>query len=156
MKIQWKKLLICIAIPLILGGVAGFIAKDSMSIFASLNQPPLSPPGWLFAPVWATLYVLMGIASYLILTSIAPKTDITRAHRLYCVQLAFNFLWTFWFFNLQLYAFSFAWLAALWLLILGTIILFSRISKPAALLLVPYLLWVSFAGYLNLAVSLLN
>lgn len=156
MKNKWKTLLICIAIPLLVGGLAGFISKDSMSAFAALNQPPLSPPGWLFPVVWTILYVLMGIASYLILTSGASQKSIDKAMRLYGLQLLFNFFWTFWFFNLQLYFFAFIWLIVLWILILATIAAFSHISKLAAFLMIPYLLWVTFAGYLNLGIALLN
>ncbi|WP_207710488.1 TspO/MBR family protein [Aminipila butyrica] len=156
MKIKWKLLLICIAIPLMVGGIAGFISRNSMSAFEALNKPPLSPPGWVFPVAWTILYILMGIASYLILTSDAPQKRINKAMKLYVLQLFFNFLWTFWFFNLELYLFAFIWLVALWLLILITILSFSRISKPAAYLMVPYLLWVTFAGYLNLGIALLN
>lgn len=156
MKIRWKILLICIAIPLIAGGIAGFISKDSMRIFTELNKPSLAPPGWVFPVAWTILYVLMGIASYFILISGGSQKCISRAMKLYGFQLFFNFLWTFWFFNLGLYVFSFIWLAILWLLILATIIAFAHLSKPAAYLMLPYLLWVTFAGYLNLGIAILN
>lgn len=156
MKIKWKTLILCIAIPLVVGSVAGFLAKDSMSVFEALNKPPLSPPGWLFPVAWTILYTLMGIASYLVLTSGATQKDVTKALKLYGLQLLFNFLWTFWFFNLGLYWFSFIWLVVLWFLILATTITFFRISKPAAYLLIPYLAWVAFAGYLNLCIAILN
>jgi benzodiazapine receptor len=156
LKIKWKTLLVCIAIPLLVGGLAGFISKNSMSSFALLNQPWLSPPGWLFPVVWTILYILMGIASFLILTSNAPQESIDSAIKLYGLQLLFNFFWTIWFFNLHLYFFSFIWLIALWLLIIATTLSFSRISKLATYLMVPYLLWVTFAAYLNLSIALLN
>lgn len=156
MKINWKTLIICIFIPLFIGGVAGFISKDSMAIFENLTKPPLSPPGWLFPVVWTILYILMGIASYLIVTSSADKKEINRAIKFYVLQLFFNFLWTYLFFNLQLYTISFIWLLALWILIFITIVSFYRISKTAAYLLIPYLLWVSYAGYLNLGIAVLN
>lgn len=156
MKIKWKTLILCVVIPLLVGGIAGYISKDSMSIFETLNKPPLSPPGWLFPVVWTILYTLMGIASYLVLTSGAAQKDITGALKLYGLQLLFNFLWTIWFFNFGWYWFSFIWLVVLWLLILATTIAFSRISKPAAYLLIPYLAWVAFAGYLNLGIAILN
>ncbi|MDD4796193.1 MAG: tryptophan-rich sensory protein [Eubacteriales bacterium] len=156
MKIKWKALLICIAIPLVVGGIAAFISKDSMSVFETLNKPPLPPPGWLFPVAWTILYTLMGIASYLIVTSGAPQESIRKATKLYGVQLLFNFLWTLWFFNLGLYFFAFIWLVILLLLILATMIAFAHISKPAMYLMLPYLLWVTFAGYLNLGIALLN
>ena len=98
----------------------------------------------------------MGIASYLILTSGAPQEKIGKAIRLYGWQLLFNFFWPFWFFRLQLYFFAFFWLIALWGLLLSTILSFFRISKAAAYWMLPYLLWVTFAGYLNLGIALLN
>lgn len=156
MKIKWKTLLICIAIPLIAGGVAGFISKNSMGTFEALEKPPLSPPGWVFPVAWTILYILMGIASYLILTSQAPQENIGRAIKLYGLQLFFNFFWSFLFFNLNLYFFAFIWLFALWLLILATTISFLRISKRATYFMLPYLLWVTFAGYLNLGIAILN
>lgn len=153
MKIEWKKLISCIAIPLIVGGVSALLTRGSMETFASVNKPPLSPPGWLFPIVWTILYILMGVASYLVLTS--GKMNRT-ALTVYGIQLAFNFLWPILFFNLELYLFSFIWLVILWLLILITTVLFYIISKPAGYLMIPYLLWVTFAGYLNLAIYLLN
>ncbi|MBQ8184972.1 MAG: tryptophan-rich sensory protein [Lachnospiraceae bacterium] len=155
MKINWKKLAVCIAIPLAVGGVSAFLTRGSMQTFGMLNKPPLSPPAWLFPVVWTILYVLMGIASYLVLTS--EKTyRIPTALTVYGIQLAFNFWWSIIFFNLELYLFAFIWLVLLWLLILLTSVLFYRISKPAGYLMIPYLLWVTFAGYLNFAIYLLN
>lgn len=155
MKIKWKVLILCIAIPLVIGGVAGSIAKDSMNIFATLNKPPLSPPGWLFPVAWTILYTLMGIASYLVLTSGAAQKDVAKALKRYGLQLLFNFLWPILFFNLGWYWISFIWLVVLWFLILSTAVAFYRISKPAAYLLIPYLAWVAFAGYLNLGIAIL-
>ena len=145
MKIEWKKLLICIAIPLVIGGISAFLTRGNMQTFSTLNKPALSPPGWLFPIVWTILYILMGIASYLVL--ISKKTS-TNAFTLYSIQLIFNFFWSIIFFNLSLYLFAFVWLVALWILILKTTILFYQIEKPAGYLMIPYLLWVTFAGYL--------
>lgn len=125
-------------------------------LFEQLNKPPLSPPGFLFPIVWTILYTLMGIASYLIFSANANREDINNALTVYALQLAVNFFWSIFFFNLRWYLFSFFWLILLWVLILDTIILFFRISKPAAYLLIPYLIWVTFAGYLNLGIFLLN
>lgn len=156
MKIQWKPLLICVAIPLAVGGLAGLLSRDGMNVFASLEKPPLSPPGWLFPVVWTILYVLMGIASYLVFTSGADRKTVGAALRVYGFQLAINFLWPIFFFNFGWYLFSFVWLLLLLLLILVTFARFWKISVPAACLLIPYLIWVVFAGYLNLGVALLN
>lgn len=158
MKLQFnlKTFVICIGIPLLVGGLSALLTMNSMEAFAGLNKPPLSPPGFLFPIVWTILYILMGIASYLVLTSGETKEDITDALLVYALQLAFNFFWPLFFFGLNWYLFSFFWLLILWGLILYTTILFYRISKPAAYLLIPYLLWVSFAGYLNLGIALMN
>ncbi|MFR6102085.1 MAG: TspO/MBR family protein [Christensenellales bacterium] len=156
MKIDKKRLIICLAIPLVVGGAAGLLTMNSMEAFEALNQPPLSPPGWLFPVVWTVLYVLMGIASYLASVSDAPHKEKARALWTYGIQLAFNFLWPIAFFNLKWYLFAFLWLVILWILILITALRFGRIRKPAGYLLVPYLLWVAFAGYLNLGIYLLN
>lgn len=153
MKIQWKKLILCIAIPLAAGGLAGFLTRNGMETFQSLNKPALSPPGWLFPVVWTILYILMGIASYLVLVSGKPNRS---ALSVYGIQLIFNFFWSIIFFNFEAYLFSFVWLIILWVLILATMILFFRVSEPAGYLLLPYLLWVTFAGYLNLYIYLLN
>lgn len=156
MKIDKKRLIICLAIPLVVGGAAGLLTMNSMEAFEALNQPPLSPPGWLFPVIWTVLYVLMGIASYLVSVSDAPHEEKARALWTYGIQLAFNFLWPIAFFNLKWYLFAFLWLVILWILILITALRFGRIRKPAGYLLVPYLLWVAFAGYLNLGIYLLN
>lgn len=156
MKIQWKPLLICVAIPLAVGGLAALLSREGMNVFASLEKPPLSPPGWLFPVVWTILYVLMGIASYLVFTSGADRKTVGAALRVYGFQLAVNFLWPIFFFHFGWYLFSFVWLLLLLLLILVTFARFWKISVPAACLLIPYLIWVVFAGYLNLGVALLN
>lgn len=153
MKIQWKNLIICLAAPLAVGILSAFLTRNGMETFHLIAKPPLSPPGWLFPLVWTILYLLMGIASYLVLISGKPND---HALATYDIQLIFNFFWSIIFFNLKLYLFAFIWLVLLWLLILRTIFLFYKISKPAAYLMVPYLLWVTFAGYLNLSIYLLN
>ncbi len=156
MKTKWILLSICIAIPLAVGGLSAVVTKDSMEAFSALNQPPLSPPGWLFPVVWTILFTLMGIASYLYLTAMPPMDKAPKGLLLYGLQLLFNFFWSVWFFNLQAYGFAFVWLLVLWVLILATILEFAKVSKPAAYLLIPYLVWVTFAGYLNLGIALLN
>lgn len=154
MKIQWKRLLVYLAIPLGVGALAGILTKDSMMQFSLLNRPPLSPPGWLFPVVWTVLFLLMGYASYLV--SRSDSVQKRPALILYAIQLIVNFFWSIFFFNFEWYLFSFFWLVLLWVLILLTIRTFRRISPTAAILLIPYLLWVTFAGYLNLAIWLLN
>lgn len=156
MKINKKKLLKSIAIPLIVGGVAGFLTRGSMKEFEALNQPPLSPPGWLFPVVWTILYLLMGISGYLISTAETGQEKIESALALYNIQLIVNFLWPIFFFNLGWYLFAFFWLLLLWILVARMIRVFAPISKTAAYLNVPYLIWLTFAAYLNLGVWWLN
>ena len=156
MKINWKQLIIAVLIPLAVGGLSALLSGGGMEGFQALNQPPLSPPGWLFPVVWTVLYVLMGIASYLIYTSDAPKSDKFLALGLYAFQLFFNFFWSIIFFSLEKYLFAFIWLIVLWMLIIMTTVVFRTISKPAARLMIPYIHWVTFAAYLNLAIYLLN
>ena len=156
MTIRLKPLLINLFIPIAVGGLSALFTMNSMENFERLNQPPLSPPGWLFPVVWTNLYTLMGIAAYLVVTSNATQKDKRTALTIYGVQLFFNFLWSIIFFNREDFLFAFIWLVALWALIIANIILFYRISKPAGIMLIPYLLWVTFAGYLNFAIYLLN
>ncbi len=152
--LRWKPLIISILIPLAVGGLSAFVTRDGMEVYGSLNQPPLSPPGWLFPVVWTILFLLMGISSYLVYVS--DHSGKRTALTLYGVQLVFNFLWSVWFFNLGAYEFAFFWLIFLWLLILAMIVQFYRVNRNAALLQLPYLIWVAFAGYLNAGVWLLN
>lgn len=156
MKINKGLLIKCIAIPLLVGIVASLISGGGMATFGRLNQPPLSPPGWLFPIVWTILYTLMGISSYLVLTSEGSKKEIRKALTIYAYQLVVNFLWPTFFFNFGWYLFSFFWLVLLWVLVLLMIIRFYQLSKVAAYLMIPYLLWLTFAGYLNLAIWWLN
>lgn len=155
MKIQLKKLLISLAIPLVVGGLAALLS-GGMDSYRQLNQPPLSPPGWLFPIVWTALYLLMGYASYLIwVADINPEYK-RRALLFYGIQLGLNFLWPILFFRFDMYLTAFFLLLLLWLAIFLTMRLFSNINERAGDLLLPYLLWVTFAGYLNLGVYLLN
>ena len=155
MKIDWKKLIICLAIPLAVGGLASLLS-GGMADYRVMNQPPLSPPGWVFPIVWTILYLLMGYASYRVLVSGAEQEKIRKALTFYGAQLALNFIWPIIFFGFEIYLVAFFILIALWILIFLTIRAFSKIDERAGDLLLPYLLWVTFAGYLNLGVYLLN
>ena len=121
-----------------------------------VNKPLLSPPAFLFPIVWTILYILMGISAYLILKSDANLEEKTKALKIYIYQLGVNFLWPIFFFNFKWYFFSFLWILLLWVLIIVMIREFSRISKTAGYLLIPYLLWVTFATYLTFAIWMLN
>ena len=151
-----KALIICLLIPLAVGGLAGWLTMGSMEHFAALEQPPLSPPGWVFPVAWTVLYLLMGLASFLVWKSAAPPAQKKRALTLYGVQLAVNFVWPLLFFRAGLYGFALIWLVLLLVLVIETTIVFGRIDKRAAWLLAPYLAWLVFAAYLNAGVWLLN
>ena len=154
-KTDWKKRLICWAIPLAVGGLAALLS-GGMGSYKVMNQPPLSPPGWVFPVVWTILYLLMGEASYRVLTSGEDMVLIRSALKVYAVQLALNFIWPLVFFGAQMYLLAFFILIALWIAIFITLRRFSAIDETAGNLLLPYLLWVTFAGYLNFGVFLLN
>ncbi len=155
MKENVKKLLVALAIPLAVGGLSWLLSGGSGD-FRSLNQPPLSPPGWLFPIVWTILYLLMGYSSYRVYTSGKPQALTQRALKLYFAQLALNFLWSIVFFGFEWYLAAFFVLVALWILIFLTMRAFSAIDEIAGDLLIPYLLWVTFAGYLNISIYFLN
>ena len=156
MKPNIKKLLIALAVPLAVGGLSALISGSGMADYAMLNKPPLSPPAWVFPLVWTILYSLMGFASYRVWTSVTTYEKRKNALFVYGVQLFFNFVWSIIFFNLKEFFFAFVWLAALWLLIYLTIKQFALVDKLASYLLLPYLLWASFAAYLNAGIYLLN
>ena len=139
-----------------IAGCASALVSGGMSAYKEFNQPPLSPPGWVFPVVWSILYLLMGYASYRVLVAEAPWEDRKRALTIYGIQLFLNFLWPIAFFRLEAYWLAFALLLALWVFIYLTMHLFSEIDETAENLLIPYLLWVTFASYLNLGVALLN
>lgn len=156
MKLEKKKLILCIAIPLLVGLVSGLLTRGGMMSFSTLNQPPLSPPAWLFPIAWTILYTLMGISSYLILTSETDAKERSNALAIYFYQLVVNFLWPVFFFSFQWYLFAFVWLLFLWALVAIMIWRFAGISKVAAYMNIPYLIWLTFAAYLNLGVWWLN
>lgn len=155
MNKNFKTRLIAWAIPLAVGGLAALLS-GGMGSYKVMNQPPLSPPAWLFPLVWTVLYLLMGEASWRIYTSDKDPAEVKKALIAYGVQLFLNFLWPLVFFGRNLYLTAFIVLIGLWIAIVITMRRFSKIDETAADLLIPYLLWVTFAGYLNLGVFLLN
>jgi tryptophan-rich sensory protein len=151
------KLIISIAITLAVGAVSSlFTASSVAGWFATINKPSFNPPNWVFAPVWTTLYILMGIACWLVWKSNADGKIKTIAIGLYAVQLTLNFLWSFIFFYAHETGLALVEVMLLWLMIVLTIIWFSKISSLAALLMVPYICWVSFATVLNFYIWKLN
>jgi tryptophan-rich sensory protein len=149
-----KPYIFSILLALTVGGLSALATAGNMNIYDKINMPPLSPPGWLFPVVWTILYVLMGVSAAMIFTSTDAKKD--DALFIYAVSLVLNFSWSIFFFNMQAFILAFIILVALWLSIILTIIKYYKINKAAAWLQLPYLLWVTFAGYLNFAIILLN
>jgi len=152
------KLITAVAIAELAGIVGSFFTVSSIPTwYAALNKPGLNPPSWVFAPVWTMLFLFMGIAVYLVWVRPDIKTRQRRiALSVFGVQLVLNTLWSILFFGLRNPFVAFIEIIILWLAILATIVLFHKISRPAAWLLVPYILWVSFASYLNFSLWRLN
>lgn len=154
MKIQSKSaFIIAILIPLAVGSISALISGN-MSAYSALNQPPLSPPGFVFPIVWTILYILMGISSYIIYSS--NRYEKSKALLLYGIQLFFNFCWSIIFFRFNLYLFAFIWLIVLICIIVLMIKEFYMVSSLAAKLQIPYLLWCLFAAYLNFWIFIMN
>lgn len=157
-RINWKALLISLALSLGVGILGSLLSGGSMAQYAERYRPPLSPPGWIFPIVWTILYTLMGIAAYLVWekgTASAESVEKTSGALLsYLISLGLNLLWPILFFRQEAYLVAFVDLVLLWIAIYQTIKRFRPISEVSAKLLLPYLAWVTFAGYLNLAIAL--
>jgi len=141
--------------------VAGFIgsAATMPSIptwYASLQKPAFNPPNWIFAPVWTTLFIMMGVAAFLVWDKGLENKKVRISLAIFGLQLLLNVLWSMLFFGLQSPLYAFIDILVLWASILATMIYFYRISAAAAYLLIPYILWVSFASALNLSIVILN
>ena len=154
---KYRPYIISVLIALAVGGASYFLTKDSFDLYESVTRPPLSPPSILFFIVWTILYAVMGIAAALVSTASYTKQNKKQnALFTYYTSLFVNFAWSPLFFNCRAFLFSFLWLVLLEVLIIKTILEYSEISKLAAYSQIPYALWVTFAGYLNLAVYILN
>lgn len=158
MKINSALKLIVAIVVCELAGVVGsiFTTPSIPGWYAGLVKPALNPPSWVFGPVWTTLFVLMGIAAFLVWRKGLVRRDVKNALGIFIIQLILNTLWSVIFFGLHSPGGALIEIIFLWLAILATIISFAKISKPAAWLLVPYILWVSFAAYLNYSIWALN
>ena len=149
-------LIVCILIPLGLGAWAGIVTSSNIaSWYNTLHKPSFNPPNWLFAPVWTSLYILMGISFYLIWTDKKAK-DKKTAISVSIIQLLLNTLWSFLFFHFHNIFFALADILILWGFILSMIISYFSINKTAAILQIPYLAWVTFATLLNATYLYLN
>lgn len=149
-------LLICLTIPLVIGGVSGILTAENITTwYVTLNKPSFNPPNYLFGPVWTLLYLLMGVSLYFVWQ--APQSVAKRnALIVFAIQLALNFVWSFLFFEFKQLGVALAEILVLWGFIVATILLFKPINKTAAYLQIPYLLWVSFATLLNFSIWQLN
>ena len=157
MTLSWKNIrayfwLILLSVGV--GALSGFLTKDSMQAYEQVPKSSLTPPSVVFPIVWTILFILMGIGAAMVLRSKSYEKG--RALLVYGIQLIVNFFWSIIFFNLRAYLFAFVWLILLWVLIVVMIRLFYKAHKPAGLLQLPYLLWVSFAGYLNFVIWMKN
>lgn len=151
------KLIISVSLCLFVGFAGSFATFSSIpSWYATLEKPFYTPPNWIFGPAWTTLYILMGIAAFLIWKKGLQKKAVKYALQLFLVQLVLNFLWSIIFFGFHLPMIALGEIILLWIGIFITIRAFFPINKYAAYLLIPYLLWVSFATILNLGIVLLN
>ncbi|MBU1089730.1 tryptophan-rich sensory protein [Patescibacteria group bacterium] len=141
-----------------LAGIVGslFTASSIPTWYATLAKPALNPPNWIFGPVWAILYLLMGVAAFLVWRKGFRRKDVKVALAVFGGQLFLNAIWSIIFFGLKSSGWAFVEIMLLWFAIVGTMAVFYKISKPAMYLLAPYILWVSFAAYLNLAIWTLN
>jgi tryptophan-rich sensory protein len=139
------------------GIIGSFFTRQSVDTwYASLQKPSFSPPNWVFAPVWITLYFIMGISAFLVWQKGLKTQNVRTALLLFISQLIVNSMWSMVFFGRQSIAGGFVIIVILWMLILFTIIRFRSISMPATLLLIPYILWVSFAALLNFSILVMN
>lgn len=156
MKASWKPYVFWILLAEAAGALSGWLSREGSEVFSqTVTQPPLSPPAILFPIVWTILYALMGIGAARV--SLAPPSpQRSRGLNLFVIQLVVNFFWSLIFFNAQAYGFALLWLLALWGLVLWMILLFRRVDPLAAWLQLPYLLWLTFAAYLNWGVWNLN
>lgn len=157
MKKEIKVYTISIAAALAVGGLSALLTAGNMNIYSEIVKPPLSPPSVLFPIVWTLLYILMGVGAAMIYLQRDENPEAVRnALITYGISLFFNFFWSIIFFNMQAYLFAFVWIILLWISILATILQYRKINPLAAALQIPYLLWVTFAAYLNLAIFVLN
>ena len=153
---KWKPYIISIAIAVGVGALSGLLSMSGMEAYGEIAiKPTLTPPGWLFPVVWTVLYTLMGISAARVWLT-TDSTQRSRGLNIYVAQLVVNFFWSLIFFNAQAFGFAVLWLILLWILVLLMILQFYKVDRFAALLQIPYLIWLTFALYLNIGVWVLN
>ena len=157
MKEKIKTYAFFVVTTLAVGGLSALLTKNNMSSFEQLEKGPIDVPPIVFPIVWTVLFILMGISAAMVFEKSRERGEYSvPALRTYVLQLAVNFFWSIIFFNMQNYLFAFVWLILLWVLVAVMIFRFEKISPVAAYLQVPYFLWVTFAGYLNFMIWILN
>lgn len=153
---KWKPYILWAILVEAIGFLAGILTREGTAIFQMYaEKPPLTPPGWVFPVVWGILYGLMGISAAIVWLK-PDSDDRTKAMQAFWIQLAMNFLWTLVFFNAQAYSIAAFWILALWAAVAYMIIRFLKVDQLAALLQIPYLIWLTLATYLSFGVWLLN
>lgn len=154
------KILVMIVTCVIVGAISGLVTKESVDTwYPMINKPSFNPPNWIFAPVWSTLYVMMGIAAGLVWDKMEIKTQtetVKKGLKFFAIQLALNALWSYIFFGLHNPMLALLEIVVLWLMIYETFVQFNKVNKIAGYLFIPYLLWVTFAFVLNASIYWLN
>ena len=157
MKFKPLAFILSIALTLSVGALGGWATAQSVKIwYPTLNKPSFNPPNWLFAPVWTSLYILIGIAAYLIWVKRNQITHFPRTVAIYLIQLILNLAWSFIFFYLHEIGFALAEIILLLIIIIVNAITFYKIDRWAGFLFIPYILWVSFASFLTYNIFMLN
>jgi len=155
--VNFLKLVVAVAIPLLVAGLSGFAtAQGVREWYPTLVKPSFNPPSWVFGPVWTLLYLMMGIAAFLVWQKGWESGAVKTALALFAIQLILNGLWSVLFFGMRSPGLAFAEILLLWISIGGTIVLFWRVAPIAGMLLLPYEAWVTFAVVLNGAIWILN
>lgn len=157
---MWSKIknyVFAIIVTLAVGGLSAFFTSGSRDVYEKAATPPLSPPAWVFPVAWTILYILMAISFARVFSKRKNEPRMRRgAVNIYALNLFFNFFWSIIFFDFNAFLLAFVWLLLLWLVIFVMLLNFYRTDKASGLLLVPYLVWVTFAGYLNFGIFVLN
>jgi translocator protein len=151
------KLVVAVAVPLAIGGLSGFATASGVATwYPTLVKPSFNPPAWIFGPVWTALYIMMGVAAFLVLRQGLSTDGVKLALTVFAAQLALNGLWSILFFGMQSPGLAFAEILLLLLAIVATVWLFWKVVPAAGMLLLPYLAWVGFATFLNRSIWMLN
>ena len=152
------KIIVMIVTCVVIGAIAGLLTQKGVDTwYTTVQKPTFNPPNWVFAPVWSTLYVMMGIAAGLVWHEMDRQRETVRKGlTFFAIQLALNALWSFIFFGLHNPFLALLEIILLWLMIYETFVQFNKVNKIAGMLLIPYLLWVTFATLLNAAIWWLN